>query len=464
MISGGLILWDPLTGHSALLLPLLCWAGLNVVHLIAVAILMKEPTSDADGTGLARAAASTREAPRVIREGLGMLRHNQVLLTLVLVEVFMTTGLVVFEIFQPIRLAELVGGEERAGALMGPVAAIGWGVFALGSALAGFSSARIGVARTAIIARVLNGLGAVTMGVIAGPVALIAAYLFTYGLHGTGGPMHQTLLHREARARNRATVLSMNSMVFFVTFSVVAPPLGLLAESTTTQVAMVTAGTVSMLGALLYLPALRAERERDPVRRSGRASPEPSLRVPARLELRVRSGPLALDLAAEEVGDPPQQGEERTEEEHHRHDEPERHGGDLQHPADAVRRLGAQRPGQHETRGGEAEADGEGGAERHVAESDHHRRGQAEHDRPRAPGRPRTCRGAASAAGPRSGLAAHPRPFSIVRASPTVTTEPVTSTAPEPIEPVAAPPPSARAAAWSIASASRGTTVTRSSP
>ena len=55
----------------------------------------------------------------------------------------------------------------------------------------------------------------------------------------------------------------MGSMVFFLTFSALGPPLGLLAEATTTPVAMVTAGAFSLLGALLYLPALRAERSRD---------------------------------------------------------------------------------------------------------------------------------------------------------------------------------------------------------
>lgn len=123
-------------------------------------------------------------------------------------------------------------------------------------------SRRFVVARTAIAARVLNGLGALTMGLAAGPVALIAAYLFTYGMHGAGGPMHQTLMHREASARNRATVLSMGSMVFFATFSILGPPLGLLAEASSTQVSMVAAGAFSVIGALLYLPALRAERER----------------------------------------------------------------------------------------------------------------------------------------------------------------------------------------------------------
>ena len=260
--SGGLVVWHPLTAYTALLPPMLGWAGLNLVYLVALVVLMKEPGTHLDSSGRRRAAESAKAAPGIVRDGLSLLRHNRVLLSLVMVELFWTAALVVFETLQPVRLAEMVGGEERAGALMGPVAAIGWGVFALGSALAGFGSRRIGVARTAILARVLNGLGAVTMGLAAGPVALIVAYLFTYGLHGTAGPMHSSLLHREAEARNRATVLSMNSMVFFIAFSLVGPPLGLLAEATSTQTAMVTAGAFSILGALLYLPALRAEDKR----------------------------------------------------------------------------------------------------------------------------------------------------------------------------------------------------------
>ena len=143
---------------------------------------------------------------------------------------------------------------------MGPVAAAGWAVFAVGAALGGWSSRRIGVARTAIVARILNGLGAVVMGLVAGPAALIAAYGVTYLLHGSAGPMHSALLHREAQARNRATVLSMNSMVASVAFGLAAPLLGLLAERTSTQVAMVGAGAFSIAGAWFYRHALRAER------------------------------------------------------------------------------------------------------------------------------------------------------------------------------------------------------------
>jgi predicted MFS family arabinose efflux permease len=209
-----------------------------------------------------RAAASVREAPVVVREGLSLLRRNRVLGGVVAVELFWAAGMVVFETFQPIRLSELLGGEGAAAAVMGPVASAGWGLFALGSALAAVSSRRLGVARTAILARVLNGLGAVVMGLVAGPVALIAAYAVTYTVHGAAGPVHSALLHREASARNRSTVLSMNSMVSFLGFSLTAALAGQLAAHTSTQVAMVAVGAFSVLGAVFYLPALRAERRR----------------------------------------------------------------------------------------------------------------------------------------------------------------------------------------------------------
>lgn len=260
LLSGALVAWDPLPVDSALLLPMLMWAALNLVHLAAVLALMREPRTMDGPTGLRRAATSVREAPVVVRDGLGLLGSDRVLRGVVLVDLFVALAMIVFEVFQPIRLAELVGGEEQAGALMGPVAAAGWAVFALGSTLAGLCSRRFGVAVTAIAARVLNGAGALVMGVVVGPAALIVAYLYTYGVFGAGGPMHDTLLHRAASSKNRATVLSMSSMVSFAAFTVAAPALGFLAETTSTQVAMGSAGAISILGAYFYLPALAAER------------------------------------------------------------------------------------------------------------------------------------------------------------------------------------------------------------
>jgi hypothetical protein len=54
----------------------------------------------------------------------------------------------------------------------------------------------------------------------------------------------------------------MNSMVAFAAFTVAAPLLGVIASGAGTQVAMVSAGAFSVLGAVFYVPALRAERAR----------------------------------------------------------------------------------------------------------------------------------------------------------------------------------------------------------
>src|SRR5690606_14071192 len=160
-----------------------------------------------------------------------------------------------------IRLAEILGSEHEAGALMGPVASVGWAVFAGGAALGGIMARRIGVARAAMVARVCHGLGCVWMGLVAGPGALVAVYLITYGWHGAGGPLVHALLHRESSSATRATVLSMASMCAFAAYAVASPVLGWAADATSTQLAMVLGGAVSIGGMWFLHPALRRERE-----------------------------------------------------------------------------------------------------------------------------------------------------------------------------------------------------------
>jgi MFS family permease len=303
LVSGGLVWWHPLDTWSALALPYAVYVALSVVHLVAVIVLVREtprtvahppgagaaadvadPAADAEAAGPGATPAlspapssgsqgtpgrrgvggrvldSARQAPGVIRDGLRLARDNRVLRWLLIVEVFWSVGMVVFETFQPIRLSELLGGTQAGAAVSGPAAAAGWAVFAGGAALTGLATPRFGVARTAIVARVLNGLGAVWMGLALGPVGLIAAYLVTYGLHGACGPAYQALLHREAESRNRTTVLSMASMVSFAAYSLGAPALGWTAGLLSTQAAMIIGGVFSTLGALCFLPALRRER------------------------------------------------------------------------------------------------------------------------------------------------------------------------------------------------------------
>jgi len=262
--SGALIAWHPFSDASALLLPIQVYVVLSVAHAVLVAMLMKEPPGRSRRSvdvPAFRLSAAFGETARVVRDGIRLLRTNRVLRGIVLVAVFWAFPTVVVEILQPVRFAELLGSQAASGAWMGPVAAVGWGVFAAGSAVAGVGFKRIGAARTAILARVLNGAGAVIMGLMLGPVALVGAYLLTYGLHGSGEAAHATVLHREASSANRSTVLSLSSMTFFVATSVALYLVGALAESVSTQVAMVVAGALSIVGFVFYLPALRKERD-----------------------------------------------------------------------------------------------------------------------------------------------------------------------------------------------------------
>jgi MFS family permease len=260
LISGGLIAWHPISSITAIELPGYIALGLGVVHLVAIAVLMREPRTHVDATGFHRALSSAKNAPRTIASGIRLLGSSRVLLALVLVEVFWAVGMIAFETLNPVRLAELVGGEDRAGALLGPVSSAAWGLFAAGSAAAGLVSSRIGVGWTAFAARGLQGAFIIVMGLMGGAAGLITAFLITYTLHGFAGPVHNTLLHRQAAPTNRATVLSMNSMVGGGAHSLGLLVLGPLAEHTSTATAIIAAGAFSIIGAALYLPAIRHER------------------------------------------------------------------------------------------------------------------------------------------------------------------------------------------------------------
>jgi MFS family permease len=268
--SGGLVAWQPISGISPLVLPFGIALVLNVVHLVLTTVLVREMPRSEHGSRARRLVSSVRRTPAVVRSGIHLLGSAPVLRCLVLVEVFWSVAMIAFETLHPIRLAELVGSEERAGVIVGPVAAASWGLFAAGAYVAGHAARRIGVARTAVLARLLNGAFVVAMGLAGGPVGLVTAFLACYSMHGAAGPMHNALLHRQADPANRSTVLSMNSMVAGGAHSLGLLALGPLAEHTSTALAIVVAGAFSILGAAFYLPARRQERQ--PTGRYARAT------------------------------------------------------------------------------------------------------------------------------------------------------------------------------------------------
>jgi MFS family permease len=259
LLSGVLVALDPFEAVPPLALPLLVALALTVVNLIAIVTLMTEVRH---ARGFAAVASSVRAVPRVIADGIGLLRTSRILLALVAVELFWGFSMVTFESFFPIRLSETLGDLDQAAAVMGPVSSVAWFAAAAGAAGVVLISNRIGVARSAAVLRIIQGATIVAMGLSAGPVGVVTAYLACYVAHGASNPMHMTLLHRQVDGPHRATVLSMNSMIAQPAGALGAITLAALADGTSIATAMIVGGIICALAAPFYIPAWRAERAR----------------------------------------------------------------------------------------------------------------------------------------------------------------------------------------------------------
>jgi predicted MFS family arabinose efflux permease len=259
LVSGVLVALHPVEAIPALALPLLVAFGLGIVNVVAIVALMREVRK---ARGLKAVGASVRAVPSVVGDGIGLLRGSRVLAALVAVELFWGFAMVTFESLFPIRLSEILGDTDQAAAVMGPVSSLAWFAAAAGAAGVVLLSRRIGVARSAAALRIAQGATVVVMGVLAGPIGVVTAYLACYVAHGASNPMHMTLLHREVDGPHRATVLSLNSMVSQPAGALGAILLSALADGTSISTAMIVGGIICAMAAPLYIPAWRAERAR----------------------------------------------------------------------------------------------------------------------------------------------------------------------------------------------------------
>jgi MFS transporter, DHA1 family, tetracycline resistance protein len=258
LTTGAIVAWVRVPGVPTLVQPIVVGLIVQLIGTVAMALLVTEPPRARGG----RLLDSLRDVPKVIADGVRIVRGSRVLLALVLVELSWGFGMVTFEKLMSVRLAEVVGGLDRAAELASPAGAAAWFVSAAGAALIPLVTARIGVGATAVLLRVLHGVTVVGMGLLAGPAGVIAGYLAAYLVHGAANPVHNTLLHREVTGAHRTTVTSVNSMVGQPAFAIGAILLTALASGVSTGFAIAVGGVVLALAAPLYLPAVRAERRR----------------------------------------------------------------------------------------------------------------------------------------------------------------------------------------------------------
>lgn len=257
LASGGLVALDPLPGVDALLLPVMIALVLQLAGLALAAWLMVEAPRS---TGVRGVARSVLAAPGAIAGGIRLLRGSPVLLALVSVEAFWGFGMVCFEGLLPARLVEISGSTDTAAAITGPAVTVAWLGSAAGAFVMPLLGRRLGIAPAAALMRLAQGAAVAGMGLFAGVIGILTAYLACYIVHGASNAAHKTLLHRQAQGPVRATVVSLNSMLGQPASAIGLIVLTALADATSISTAMFVGAAVLAAAAPLYLLAWRQER------------------------------------------------------------------------------------------------------------------------------------------------------------------------------------------------------------
>ncbi len=278
LLSGGLVALGPVGPVSALTTPVVVAIGLHLVSLVALLALLRETRPAAGPVAL---RASVAQAPRMIGQAVGLLRRSPVLLALVAVELFWGFGMVTFESLLPVRLAEVLGDADRAAAVLGPVSTVAWLASAGGAALTPLLIRWFGAAPGAALLRIVQGATVVGMGLLAGPVGVLVAFVACYAVHGASNPLHMGLVHRQVDGPYRTSVVSLNSMVAMPAGALGGIVLGMIADRAGVSTAMLVGAVVLAVAAPLYLPAWRAAGgDRSP---DGPSEAEPSEADPSGL-------------------------------------------------------------------------------------------------------------------------------------------------------------------------------------
>ncbi|MEV8379119.1 MFS transporter [Kribbella sp. NPDC056861] len=249
-VAGALI---PVGLGVSLVVPVLIAVGAEAVLLVVTLVAM--PESKYEATTL---RSIVRGVPAVIAGGVRLAVRNLALTRILMVSAGMGVTLSVIELLTPGRLAELAGSADRGVLAYGLVAAIGFAADAFGSGLSAALLRRLGSVRAVS----LTGYGvsvlalaamavAIAMSGFAGILAAAVAYLLMFvGFGIAAGPVAQ-LLHSQVTTAERATVVSVQSLLLQLSGAVGAVVLGHLAVVTAPAAAFLVAA------ALLAVPAAR---------------------------------------------------------------------------------------------------------------------------------------------------------------------------------------------------------------
>lgn len=257
-LTGGLL---PLVAGGApvpaLAVPVLLAAVVEAVRLVVTVLGLPEPPHPRPGRG-----AVLRGVPGVVRTGLRLGTRDAVLVRLLLVAVAAGVALAAVELLTPGWLAELTGTAEAGAASYAVVAAVGFAAAAAGSAVSARLARRAGgPARVAVAGAALAGtalLGLAVSGPLTATPAVVAtglAYCLLFLGFGIAGPAEANLLHGRVGAGERATVISVQSLLLQLAAAAGALGLGRLATAVAPEAAF---GVAAVLLLTLPLALLRS--------------------------------------------------------------------------------------------------------------------------------------------------------------------------------------------------------------
>ena len=269
LAGGALATLAPLPTRGAavvsLSVPFLVSAVISMLSTVAIARWVRDPLRERrPGFG-----AVVARVPATVWTGVWLAAGPGALRRMTLLSACLGVTLVGVELLSPVSFAQLVGGE---GAAAGPYSVL------VMLAFFGTSAGSFAAPATAWLLRSpARGLGIAT--IVAAPAVLgIAApafataaisYVAVYVLLGVGGPLHSDITHRSVPSEQRATVLSVQSLILQLSGVMAALVLGRLAENFS------FAAAFGLVAVVLVLGALTCHGLRAPARRPALGSPDP---------------------------------------------------------------------------------------------------------------------------------------------------------------------------------------------
>jgi MFS family permease len=237
--------------------PTLLGAVASAVLLVACLVGMPEPPRMARPT----IGQVLTGVPRTIVESAKLGVRDRLLTRVLLTSLALGVALYSVELFTPGRLAAITGKPTTAGMAYAIVTAIGFAASTAGAAVSPWLARLMGdhaVQRTAAVGTVISAMAlgglAATGGVggVAGIVAAASAYSGMFFGLGVTNPMRSALTHQRVSAAERATVLSVASLLLQFGGTIGAAVLGPLAQAWSVPGAWWLAAAVLAVSALLY--------------------------------------------------------------------------------------------------------------------------------------------------------------------------------------------------------------------